>query len=148
MATDNGTNQASACGTAAAAEGRGLKALMVGSSIVLWAFALYGITALNSLRADMKELQETVGSVLSITSNQNIDAMEVVGQDGEVVYTLKRPPPPPAGACGMGGMGACGMPGDGCGGGTGKLGAVGSAAGSAAGSCPAHAGGAAPAEKQ
>lgn len=153
MADETKVASAGAGCTGSAGEGRGLKALVVGSSVVLWVVALFAVTSLNSLRAEMKELRQTVDSVLLTTQAQSLEAMQAVGKDGEVAYTFQRAPQlAVTSPCGMGagscGMGACGGESVGtCGGSTG----AGSAAGPYGGgsgptaSCGAHGAAAAPA---
>lgn len=107
--------------------------MVVGSSVVLWAFALFAITALNSLRAEVKDLRHNMESVLSATDAQSLAAMQMVDKDGQVTYTFKRLPASAPGACGMAG-GACGMGGGACA--LGGVGAGGCSSGEAK-SCPA-----------
>jgi len=102
-------------------------------------FALFAITSLNSLRAEVKDLRQDMQSVLETADAQSLDAMQMVDKDGQVTYTFKRLPPPAQGACGMG-PGACGMGGGACG--MGKAGAGGCSSGETKG-CAAPGSGAA-----
>jgi hypothetical protein len=106
MATS--VNEAAVGRPASAGEARGLKAIVVGSCVVLWVVSLFAITSLNSLRAEVKELRNTVDTVLSLSERQSLEAVQAIGKDGEVAYTFKHVAPPTTGLCAVSGGGMCG----------------------------------------
>jgi hypothetical protein len=107
MAGENSVKDGAAgCGSGLA-DSRGLKALVVASSLVLWVLALFTIVSLNSLRAEMKALRTTTDTIMAFGERQSLEAMQAVDKDGEVVYTFKRIPPPDTHCCAASNTGTC-----------------------------------------
>ena len=82
-------------GLDAAAESRSLRAVVIGTSIIMWILALFIIYTLNGIKDQLEQLNTTLNDVATLTSSHALGNYQIVDRSGKVVYKFQTVPTNP-----------------------------------------------------
>lgn len=90
-----------------------MRTAVVGTCVILWVLAVFMILAANRIKAELAGIRSGLEFLMNTAGGASVNGVTVVGEDGKVVYTLRRPDglQPETGTCAAegcsGAEGAC-----------------------------------------